>query len=549
MNVNQRIAPRSRDVSVTVSRRQAITYSAAGLTASVLAATGLAASVRGIEAQEATPAGDDLQAAIDAILADPRYRPSRLGIYVADRETGETIFDIRGDEWFLAASTTKIFPVAAALDAYGADYRFETPIYKAGTVSAGGELDGDLILVASGDLTMGGRDTDDGEIAYTDFDHINAEAFPTFVQLTPQDPLAGFAKLAEQVAESGISSVAGEVIIDDRLFPAMPKDTYILSPIWINDNLLDLSLTAGAAGEAAILEWRPMSAAYQVEANVQTAAAGEALQVSVSSPAPGQIVVEGQVPADLASWTQIFQVEDPQAHARTLLIEALERAGVAVAATPTGANPVELLPAQGSYAEADRVAVHVSLPFSENLKLIQKTSHNQHADMLVYMLALHNGSTSYDEGMVGIRSIVEQANIDPTLVSLSDGRGNEYTDLFSPRTVTELLAYMATRPDFPAFFDALPVLGVNGTETTTVPADSPVAGKASAKSGMTVAGDGMNERALIMSRSLAGYMTGQSGRELVFGIYLNNVPLASLDEVLTVITEHGAIAEAIYERS
>jgi D-alanyl-D-alanine carboxypeptidase/D-alanyl-D-alanine-endopeptidase (penicillin-binding protein 4) len=434
------------------------------------------------------------------------------------------------------------------LDAYGADYRFETAIFKAGTVSAGGELDGDLILVASGDLTMGGRDTDDGEIAYTSIDHINAGAFPELATLTLQDPLAGLDKLAAQVAEAGISSVSGEVIIDDRLFAAMPKDTYILSPIWINDNLLDLSLTAGAVGEVATLEWRPMSAAYQVEANVQTVAAGEALDVSVSTPAPGKIVVEGQVPADLASWVQIFQVEDPSAHARTLLIEALERAGVAVTATPTGDNPVDLLPAQGSYAAEDQVALHVSLPFSENLKLIQKTSHNQHADMLVFLLALHSGSTSYDDGMVAIRSILEEANIDSTLVSLSDGRGNEYTDVFSPRTVTELLAYMATRPDFPTFFDALPVLGVNGTEATTVPADSPVAGKAFAKSGMTVAGDGMNDRALVMTRALAGYMTGQSGRELVFGIYLNNVPLASLGDVLTVITEHGAIAEAIYER-
>ena len=188
------------------------------------------------------------------------------------------------------------------------------------------------------------------------------------------------------------------------------------------------------------------------------------------------------------------------------------------------------------------------MPFSEDLKLIQKTSHNQHADMLVFLLALKGGSTSYDDGMVAIRSILEEANIDPTLVSLGDGRGNVYTDLFSPRTVTELLAYMATRPDFPTFFDALPVLGVNGTETTTVPADSPVAGKAAAKSGLTVDGDGMNVRALAMTRALAGYMTGESGREVVFAIYLNNVPLASLDDVLTVITEHGAIAEAIYER-
>ena len=77
-----------------------------------------------------------------------------------------------------AASTTKVWGSAAALDAYGPDFRFETPIYRTGEIGADGALDGDLILVASADLTMGGRDTEDGQIAFTPIDHINATALP-----------------------------------------------------------------------------------------------------------------------------------------------------------------------------------------------------------------------------------------------------------------------------------------------------------------------------------------------------------------------------------
>jgi serine-type D-Ala-D-Ala carboxypeptidase/endopeptidase (penicillin-binding protein 4) len=537
----------ARTAEYCLSRRSVLGQGGVGIAAGALAVSGLVRAAAA--AQDATPVpNDDLRAAIDAILADPRYAPSRLGLHVADRATGEPILDIRGDEWFLVASTTKLFSGAAALDALGADFRFETPIYRTGPVGADGTLDGDLVLVASGDMTMGGRDTPEGEIAFTAFDHINAPAFPTFVQLTPQDPLTGLDDLAGQVAAAGVRQVNGEVVVDDRLFETTPKDEYLLTPIWINDNLIDLSLAPGAAGEAATLEWRPMSAAYRVEAYVQTVAAGEPLDVTVSTPAPGRIVVAGQVPADLASWVQVVQIEDPAAFARTALIEALERAGVTVAAPPAGPNPVDRLPAVDNYAAEDLVAVHESLPFAENLKLIEKVSHNQHADMLIYLLAMRQGKTTFDEGMLEVGAFLERAGLDPALASLSDGRGNEYTDLFSPRTVSQLLAYMATRPDFPAFFAALPVMGVDGTETTTVPADSPVAGKAAAKSGLTVAGDLMNGRALVMARALAGYLTGRSGREVVFGIYLNNVPLTSLDEVLTVITEHGAIVEAIFER-
>ena len=72
---------------------------------------------------------------------------------------------------------------------------------------------------------------------------------------------------------------------------------------------------------------------------------------------------------------------------------------------------------------------------------------------------------------------------------------------------------------------------------------SPVRGKAVAKSGTTIAGDGMNQRPLTMVRALAGYLTAKSGRELIFTIYVSDVPLAGTLEILTVIKEQGSIAE------
>ncbi|MGH2548985.1 MAG: D-alanyl-D-alanine carboxypeptidase, partial [Thermomicrobiales bacterium] len=130
---------------VRFSRRQAIRHGGTGLAAGALASAGISSA----RAQgSATPVADDLSAVIDAILADPRYLPSRLGVYVADRVTGEAVYSRNSDEWFLAASTTKLFSGSAALDVLGADFRFETPVYRTGEVAADGTLDGDLILVA-----------------------------------------------------------------------------------------------------------------------------------------------------------------------------------------------------------------------------------------------------------------------------------------------------------------------------------------------------------------------------------------------------------------
>lgn len=529
-----------------LSRRSALVRLGGGGLAAALAARGVTAA-----AQDATPVGDavlaPLPAEVVAIIEGPRYAFARWGIHVADRETGEAVYDLNGGERFLAASTTKLYPAAAALAAYGADYRFETPIYRTGAVGSGGVLDGDLILVAGGDPTMGGRTTPSGQIAFTPFDHIYANVFPTLATLTPENPLAGLDDLAGQVAAAGIRRVAGDVIIDARLFSAMEKDDYVLSPIWINDNLIDITVKPGAVGAPATATWRPESAAWRVESDVRTVAEGEALNLSVASPSPGVIAVSGEIPVTQAQALQTFQIPDPPAFARTLLIEALGRAGVAVDAAATGPNPEAKLPPQGGYAAADRVALLTSPPFADNIELILKVSMNQHADLLIFLLALKHGEQTFAAGLAQIPPFLRGLGLDPDEVSLSDGRGNEYTDLFSPRTVSQLLHAMAKQPDFPAYFDALPIVGVDGSEIDTVAPTSPVRGKAFAKSGTTVAGDVMNQRSLVMVRALAGYLTGKSGREMTVAIYVSDVPLADVLDVLTIISEQGTIAEILYE--
>jgi D-alanyl-D-alanine carboxypeptidase/D-alanyl-D-alanine-endopeptidase (penicillin-binding protein 4) len=484
---------------------------------------------------------------IQAIMDQPRYRTARWSLYLGDRTTEETLQELNADAMVLGASTTKLFTTAAALDVIGADFRFETPIYRRGTVDGQGIVQGDLILVASGDLTMGGRDTPEGQIAFTSTDHTYANALPG-AQITPQDPLAGLDNLAQQVAASGIRRVTGNVFIDARLFPQLAKDEYMLSPIIINDNVIDLTLNPAGVGQPATITWRPQTQAYQVRSEVQTAAAGSAIDLTVTEAQPGMILVRGQIPADQTDVLRVHQVADPQAFARTLLIEALGRQGITVAASPTGPNPVAQLPASGSYATGDRVALHRSLPFSENLRLINKVSMNLHADTLVNLLAVRSGSADYDAGMTQIAAFLRRAGIDPTLASLSDGRGNVYTDLFSARTITGLLRYMATRPDFAVYHASQPIFGVDGSEVMTVPADSPVRGHAAAKSGTTVDEDKMNQRIMLMVRGNAGYLTAQSGRELVFGLYVTNVPMAGITDVFAILGDLGSIVELLYER-
>jgi D-alanyl-D-alanine carboxypeptidase/D-alanyl-D-alanine-endopeptidase (penicillin-binding protein 4) len=282
---------------------------------------------------------------------------------------------------------------------------------------------------------------------------------------------------------------------------------------------------------------------------VETVPAGQPLELTVESPGPGQIFVRGQIPADTAEALRTFQVADPPAFARTLLIEALQRQGILVDAVPTGANPATLLPPRGSYTAGDQVAVLVSLPFSQNINLIFKVSMNVQADTLVMLLAARHGQTTFDDGMEQILAFLRTTPLDTDAVSLGDGRGNDRADLFSPYTATELLRYMATRPDGVAYREALPVMGEKGTEIDTVGPDSPVRGKASGKSGTTAVGDLLHQRPVILGRGLAGYMPTASGRELVYSIYVQTVPIADVLALFTPIQDQGRMLGIIYERN
>ena len=191
----------------------------------------------------------------------------------------------------------------------------------------------------------------------------------------------------------------GNVVIDDRLFAAyggFPDG--LISPIWVNENLIDLLVTPGAVGHRAAVRWRPMTASYTVTNRVTTVAARKPTTLNIAEPAPGGLVVTGQIAAGSPPTLRVWEVDHPPEFARTAFIEALQRAGVTVTAPATGPNPVALLPPKGSYRAADRVGQHVSATLAQFAKLILKVSYNRGADLMVCLAAVRIGSTSCPTG-------------------------------------------------------------------------------------------------------------------------------------------------------
>ena len=492
---------------------------------------------------------DRVDPEIRAVMERPRYRFASWGLLVEDLGTGRVLQRLDPDEFFLPGSTTKLFTVSPALDTLGADHRFVTPLRTRGDV-ASGVLDGDLILDAVGDLTLGGRDLPDGTVAFENFDHMDANAIDG-ATLTPVDPLSGLDRLAEQVAAAGTSRIAGEVIIDDRLFETIEsRPEVIVSPIIVNDNLIDFVITPAGAGQPAQVTWRPMSAALGIDADVATVAAGEATDIEISGEvADGLLVVRGQIADDKGPLVRVHPVRDPASFARILLIETLVRAGVAVDAAVVGDNPTDLLPSEATVATLPVVATLVSAPLSEYAKLIFKVSHNLGAEVMAALIAAEFGERTLAEGLERIGEILPRLGVSDDAIALQSSSGLD-SNRTTPRAAVDLLRHLHQRPDFDAIFEALPVLGVDGS-LALVQTGHPAAGHVHAKTGTGITLDLAHARPFMTNKALAGYIESSQGRLLAFSLHTNGVLLDEfedpiLGDVFQVNDDLGEIAAIIW---
>ncbi len=475
------------------------------------------------------------------------YKHSRWGIMIVDAQSGQTIYAVSPDRLFIPASTTKLFSCATALTTLGPDYRFETPVFVRGVINKG-ILEGDLILVASGDLTMGGRNKE-GKTLFENYDHTYANGGSTPSTLTPTDPLYGLNQLAEQISKKGIKEITGEILIDERLFPRFRSSgsgPEIVSSIMINDNLVDVTvIPASKPNELARVEMRPKCDLIQMDAEVKTTEENQPPKVIIQAMNSTQFTIRGTIPVKHAPINRFFPIEEPSLFARNLFIRCLREKGILVHANalrPSFFN----LPPKGFYPKLNKIASYESEPFRDVIKVTLKVSHNLYASTLPALVGLKKGDPTPTNGLRIQKQILTDLGVDANAISFGGGAGGTNSDLVSPREIIHLLQGMAKRPEATIYFDSLPVMGLDGTLVDTVSASSPARGKVQAKTGTFIWFDLLNNRPMLRSKSIAGKMTTAKNRSLYFAIFLNDVAIETGGSPARESKALGEICELIY---
>jgi D-alanyl-D-alanine carboxypeptidase/D-alanyl-D-alanine-endopeptidase (penicillin-binding protein 4) len=477
------------------------------------------------------------------VMNSAPYENSQWFVSVRDLATGAPVVALNADVLTQPASVTKTYSIGAGWLRFGPDSRVTTPVKRTGRMD-GATLRGDLVLVGKGDMTMGGRTREDGTVSFTNLDHNDANLIPG-ATLTPEDPLTGLKDLARQVRASGVRRVAGNVLVDDRLWDRFELEDQPVTPIVINNNLIDFTTRPGEVGETASIAMRPRVAPWTVTSEVRTVARGGATQIRVTSPAHGEVVLTGTIAADSEPVVNVYAFDDPARFARTAFIQALRQAGVRVTADATATNPEARLPREDTVDALPTVARLQSLPLREEAKYVLKVSYNRGGQTMICRLAVAAGSTDCDDGLTEAGQIWAAAGLDTTGAVLVDGSGLT-GNLVTADNQVQLQTIMARRPDAAAWQAALPILGVDGS-LARVQTGSPAAGKVYAKTGTLGAFDAFNGRFLLPVKALGGLMDTAQGRRLAFAIFVTNSTFADVNGVFAANDDVGKVAALIQQ--
>ena len=486
---------------------------------------------------------------IQAILSTPDLSRGFWGIEVVSVPDGKVLYSQNADKLFTPASNTKLFTTAAALALIGPDYKFRTTIETNGTLDKYGRLTGDLILVGRGDPNLSGR------------------VLPYALRTQRNDhPIQVLEQLADTLVQKGVKYVDGDIIADDSYFAferygeGWSQDDLVwgdgapVSALTINDNVVFVNiLPADRAGDRAFVSITPFADYYRVDNRIITTPPGTGRKIYINRE-PGSTVLTlwGNMPLDDPGANEALAIEDPASFAAELFRHLLEARGIAIygkdrtrhteLASLSTFTVTALAPARGG-DEPSRLltpqplvlASYQSQPLLEDVTVINKVSQNLHAEILLRLLGREKGTAGTIEGGLEVlHGFLNKVGISTDEYAFYDGSGLSRQNLVTPHAITHLLLYAASQPWGTSFRNTLPVAGLDGSlvdRFKNTDGSGRVYGKTGALGGV---------------KSLSGYATTDSGKQVAFAILSNNFNLPTkqvldaTDGIVEAVLDDGA---------
>jgi len=477
---------------------------------------------------QAAPAHpSSIAAALNRIVARPQFAHALVAAEVYDLDAKRPLYARNAGVLMEAASTTKLLTTGTSLALLGPNFRWTTPVYRTGPIDSRGVLHGDLVLVAGGDPNLSQRIRPDGTLAFENEDHSYAGNYDT--KAVPGDPLAVLRDLATQVARAGIRQIDGMVAVDASIFPDQGPEGgtgAIVSPIVVNDNLVDVMVTPGSkAGDPVSIAVSPQTSYVRFVNGATTGAPKSEPTIDLSgdktnSDGSHVVTITGEMPAGRPILFA-YRVPEPQRFAQAAFTVALRDAGVTVQ-MPSSAATFSHDASAPFYVPANLVARHQSPPLSEDVYVTLKVSDNLHAALMPYLWAIYVAHAKKDllkAAFAREYALLSAAGLDLKGAAQQDGLGT--FAFFTPRFMVSYLAWASQQAWFSSLERGLPVMGVDGT-LFNVQNGVAAAGHVHAKTGTWGSANLLGDDELV-TKGLAGYVTTSHGHRIAFAFYINRM--------------------------
>ena len=424
------------------------------------------------------------------LLTDLPQRGVRCSAAVVDLETGRTICQVNPCLPLIPASNAKLFVLTAALDQLGPDFTFRTVLAVQGP---------DLVVIGDGDPSLG-----DARVA----------------AMLGRPPDAVFADWADALLARGISSIGGNLVLDESIF-----DRQFIHPTWedrhlkkwyaapagalnYNDNCVDVTIWPAEEPNAPP-RWEVVPKTDLIEIVFRNP--GHQGDPVIDRPAPElRFVVTGRATAKFPF--SPVPAPDPGVLMAGALRTALAERGITIAGE-IQRRRVRL--ADGSLPADCRVVAEYTTPLPPVLARTGKKSQNLFAECLVKRLGYEwlrrRGGTdargTWEAGVAAIERFLARAGNGAIAARVVDGSGLSRQNRASAADFAEVLRYMYHHPYRQLFADSLSVAGRDGSLAKRM---KDLSGTVYAKTGY-----------LNGVRTLSGYAVTPQGRWRAFSVLFN----------------------------
>lgn len=449
---------------------------------------------------------EQLQRDLRAIFTSAAVDHAIWAVTVRSLKTDETLFSMNSTRMQTPASNMKVLTTAVAAERLGWDYRYTTRIYATGPI-AGGDLDGDLVVVSNGDPTINPRHP---------------------------DRWGAFDAWAKQLYATGVRRVAGQLIGDDNAF-AEPgwgfgwawddlTEGYgaAVGGLQYNEDQIELQVGPGInAGDRAIISISPPGSGIILDHGVTTVAHDQPSRVSTHRvPGSNLLSVRGQVAAGTPAISIEAAAPNPTILYLNALREALARNGVFVGGNSLDIDDARVKP---DYTKAELLIEDQSPALGTIIDTCLKWSRNEYAETLLYSMSPAGAEATAENGLAAVNETLKQWGIAPELYVARDGSGLSRNDYVAPDALVGVLAHLWRDPrHMEPFRSALPQAAVSGSLANRMK-NTVAAERVWAKTG-----------SMSNVRSLSGYLMTLDNEPIVFSIMTTGfrVPASQIDATM-----------------